>query len=114
MPQTSPSSVGNGLDRSEPLPYIPQQNFIPRPIRDVEDAVPYIYFHDSSQIYFAPFTLPYRTFAAPLSGGQRAGRPTHHISPPQFLINSYLLPPNYFLRPTAILQLCPLSAGGKM
>ncbi len=42
MPQTSPSSVGNGLDRSEPLPYIPQQNFIPRPIRDVEDAVPYI------------------------------------------------------------------------
>ena len=73
MPQTSPSSVGNGLDRSEPLPYIPQQNFIPRPLRDVEDAVPYIYFHDSSQIYFAPFpthrrgqvTPPYRTFAAP-------------------------------------------------
>lgn len=66
-------------------------------------------------------TPPYRTFAAPLSGGQRAGRPTHHLSPPQFLIsnsqltpNSYLLPPNYFLRPTAILQLRPLSAGGKM
>ena len=36
-----------------------------RQYRDVEDAVPYIYFHDSSQIYFAPFTLPYRTFAAP-------------------------------------------------
>ena len=96
--------------------------YCPRPLRDVEDAVPYIYFHDSSQIYFAPFPThrrgqvapPYRTFAAPLSGGQRAGRPTHHISPPQFLINSYLLPPNYFLRPTAILQLRPLSAGGKM
>ena len=62
--------------------------YCPRPLRDVEDAVPYIYFHDSSQIYFAPFPPPYRTFAAPLSGGQRAGRPTHHLSPPQFLISN--------------------------
>ena len=53
MPQTSPSSVGNGLDRSEPLPYIPQQNFIPRPLRDVEDAVPYIY-----SVSYTHLTLP--------------------------------------------------------
>lgn len=62
MPQTSPSSVGNGLDRSEPLPYTPQQNFIPRPLRDVEDAVPYIYFE--------------------------GWPPYHHLSPPQFLISN--------------------------
>ena len=33
-------------------------------------------------------TPPYRTFAAPLSGGQRGGCPTHHLSPPQFLISN--------------------------
>ena len=39
----------------------------PRPLRDVEDAVPYIYFHDSSQIYFAPFPPPYPPpFPAPI------------------------------------------------
>lgn len=32
----------------------------------------------------------------------------------KFLINFSLLTTNYFLRPTAILQLRPLSAGGKM
>ena len=37
---------------------------------------------------------------SPLSGGQRAGRPTHHLSPPQFLINSYRLPPNSQLLPS--------------
>ena len=38
--------------------------------------------------YRAQVTPPYRPFAAPLSGGQRTGRPPHHLSPSQFLISN--------------------------